>query len=256
MRRLLPEARDETMERVYEELLLVGPVGGRSGVSLGMVASVDGAAAVAGRTADLGGVADQAAFGALRAAADAILVGAGTVRAENYGPGTGSAARRQQRRAKGLAEVPRLAVVSNRLDLEPSARVFTDPAHPPLLITCARAVAERPDVAAAGEVMVAGEEAVDLTVVPRELASMGLGRVLCEGGPRLNATLYALGLVDEIFLTLTPSLVGGDAARIIGPAPDGAAHPLRDLELLELREHGSELLLRYRVVGDGPVDRL
>ncbi|MEX2504477.1 MAG: dihydrofolate reductase family protein [Egicoccus sp.] len=252
MRRLLPTPGDEGTTDVYDDLVLAGPAEGRSAVSLGMVSSVDGGATVAGRTADLGGEADQAAFGALRAAADAILVGAGTVTAEDYGPGAGSAERRRRRLRKGLAASPRLAIVTNRLSLRPDARVFGEPDHPPLLITTEQAVADRPEVAGRGEVVVCGDEQVDLPTALQALAERGLGRVLCEGGPGLNASLFAEDLVDEVFLTLAPTLVGGDAPRIIAVA---GTHVPRPLELLALREHDSELLLHYGVVRQS-ADRL
>jgi len=252
MRRLLPSLHDEATSDVYDDLVLTGPVDGRSGVSLGMVSSVDGGATVAGRTADLGGDADQAAFAALRASTDAILVGAGTVRVEDYGPATGSPERRTRRVAKGLAASPRLVIVSNRLSLSADARVFADPDHPPLLVTSEQGVAARPEVAARGEVLVCGASTVDLVVALQGLASRGLGRVLCEGGPGLNASLFGQDLVDEVFLTVAPTLIGGDAPRIISP---GGGHGPRPLALVALREHHSELLLHYRVVRP-PADRL
>ncbi|GGI04939.1 dihydrofolate reductase family protein [Egicoccus halophilus] len=235
---------DVRLEDVYADLVLCGPVEGRAAVSLGMVASTDGAASIDGRTARLGGVADRAAFAALRAAGDAVLVGAGTVRAEDYRPVTGDTARRARRRAKGLAPVPRLVIVSRSLSLSPTARVFADPRHPPLLITTRRAI-EQTDVPLpdAAELIVCGEEEVDLALALRELAERGLPRVLCEGGPRLNDALLGADLVDEVFLTLAPVLVGGNTARIVtGPAE----HPPAELHLVELREHEGELLLRYR----------
>lgn len=253
MRRLLPSVGDESLAEVYADLVLAGPLDGRSGVSLGMVSSVDGGATVAGRTAALGGAADRAAFGALRAAADGVLVGAGTVRVEDYGPATGSEPRRWRRLAKGLSEVPRLVIVSNRLELRADARVFSDPRHPPLLVTTARAAAQRPDLARQAEIMVSGDESVDLDAALRELAGRGLGRLLCEGGPGLNASLFTADRVDEVFLTLAPTIVGGDAPRIVAAA---GAHAPRPLELAGLREHDGELLLHYRVVRSPPADRL
>lgn len=245
MRRLVPSPGEEPLAEVYADLVLTGPIAGRSGISLGMVSSVDGAAALAGRTAELGGVADQAAFGALRAAADGILVGAGTVRIENYGAAAGPEQRRRRRLAKGLAASPRLVIVSNRLDLEPDARVFADPEHPPLLVTNERAAATRPDLTDVAEVVACGSEQVDLTAALELLAARGLGRLLCEGGPSLNASLFAADLVDEVFLTVAPTLAAGDAPRIIAASGPTAQRPLT---LAGLREHDHELLLHYRVV--------
>ncbi|MFA9428573.1 dihydrofolate reductase family protein [Egicoccus sp. AB-alg2] len=252
MRRLLPDVVEEDLASVYDGLRLVGPIGRRAGVSLGMVSSVDGAASIAGRTAALGDAADRTAFGALRAAADAVLVGAGTVRAENYGPAAGSAERRRRREQKGLSAAPRLVVVSNGLDLDPGARLFADPAHPPLLATNARAAAGNAQLGEVAEYLVAGEERVDLRELLLQLAARGLGAVLCEGGPSLNAALLADDLVDELYLTLAPVLVGGSATRIVA----GPTEAVQRMELAELREHDGELLLRYRRDSLAPTDRL
>ena len=242
MRRLLPDVADEPLDQAYDDLRLTGPVEGRAGVSLGMVASADGAATVAGRTASLGGAADQAAYVALRAAADAILVGAGTVRAENYGPAAGGADRQRRRMSKGLTPAPRLVVVSNRLDFDPAARVFGDPDHPPLIATNARAAAQASSLTGIAELMVVGDEAVDLTVLLVELAQRSYGGVLCEGGPTLNGALLEHDLVDALFLTVAPVLVGGAAGRIVS----GLAEVDLPLELVELRSNEGELLLHYR----------
>jgi len=252
VRRLLPDVADERIDQVYDDLRLIGPIDGRAGVSLGMVASADGAATVAGRTASLGGAADQAAYGALRGAADAILVGAGTVRAENYGPAAGGAERRRRRTAKGLTPEPRLVVVSNRLDFDPAARVFADPDHPPLLATNARAAAQAASLSGVAELLVVGDEAVDLTVLLVELAERGYAGVLCEGGPTLNGALLEDGLVDALFLTIAPVLVGGAAGRIVS----GLVEVDLDLELAELRSADGELLLHYRRRSAIPDDRL
>lgn len=256
MRRVVPPGDDEPLDAVYDDLLLLGPVGSRCGISLGMVSSVDGAATISGRTADLGGRADQAAFVALRGAADAVLVGAGTVQAENYGPGAGSAERRQRREAKGLSPAPRLVIVSDRLHLDPASRVFSDDANPPLVITNGRAASADPPISARAELLVAGDEAVELPLALQTLAERGLGRVLCEGGPTLNGALFAHDCVDELYLTLTPTLVGGEAGRIVAPSPPGLGHRAMAVELRELREHDGELLLRYRLQRPGPAGRL
>ena len=256
MRRLLPTARDEDLAAVYDDLVLVGPVGDRCGISLGMVSSLDGAVAIEGRTAALGRAADKAAFVALRGAADAILVGAGTVRAENYGPGAGSAAARRRRPAKGLAPSPRLVIVTNRPEFDPEARAFADPDHPPLVVTNARAAAATPGVTDRAEVLPCGDDRVELTVALQQLATRGLFRVLCEGGPTLNAALFADRLVDEVFLTISNTLAGGSADRIVAPPAADANHVPAPARLVELREHADELLLRYRILPPAPADRL
>jgi riboflavin biosynthesis pyrimidine reductase/polyhydroxyalkanoate synthesis regulator phasin len=222
-------------------------------LALGMVSSVDGGAALGGVTAALGGAADRVAFGRLRAAADLVLVGAGTVRAERYGPPTGTEERRADRVARGLAPVPRLAIVTGAVSLGADHRVFSDPANPPVVITTNSAPADRiAALAPVAEVVQVGWETVDLAAAMAELGSRGYERVLCEGGPRLNDTLLAADLVDEIFLTLTPTLLGGRATRIVQGEQDPRAHAL---SLVGVVEHEGELLLRYRRDRDGGAGR-
>jgi riboflavin-specific deaminase-like protein len=243
VRRLIPSVGVEPLDDVYGRLVLpTAP--GRVWVALGMVASIDGAATLQGETAGLGGPADHRAFRALRSACDAILVGAGTVRVEGYGPATGTADRRQEREARGLAAAPRLVIVSGSLDLDPEARAFGDPRHPPLVVTCDHAPAERASrLEPVAEVVRCGRAEVDLRALLALLHDRGLHRVLCEGGPTLNGQLLALDAVDELFLTIDPVLVAGEAPRITRGGSDAVPRRMR---VVELREHEGELLVRYR----------
>lgn len=259
MRRLLPtEAGADapstgTAPVPYGDLVLADASDGRPWLALGMVASMDGAAAVDGRTADLGGAADLAAFRALRDAADAVLVGAATVRAERYGPGVPDAARRARRVAKGLTPAPRVVVVSASAELDDDLPLLAPPAPDlplPVLVAPRRvpdAVEERlahlggrVEVRRAGEARTSGHELLAV------LADLGLRGVLCEGGPRLAGMLLAEDLVDEVFLTLAPVVALGDAPRIA----QGSSLPVgtgpRPMALVEAWEDGGELLLRYR----------
>jgi riboflavin-specific deaminase-like protein len=256
MRRLVPEPLELPLEAAYAGLVLPEPAPGvdRATVALGMVASVDGAVAVDGSSGALGAAADQQAFRRLRDACDAILVGAGTVRSEDYGPPRAPASRAAARVAAGLAPAPQLLVVTGSAGLDPDARLFVterDPGvPPPVVITRGSAPRERVSaLSGRAEVVEFGEEEVDLGEVLRWCLRRGLPRVLCEGGPSLNGALLAADLVDEVFLTLAPSLVGGAAGRIVS----GPELGVRDLDLTELHEHDGELLLRYRVRPGRPV---
>jgi riboflavin-specific deaminase-like protein len=252
MRRLFPAPRDLDLAEVYAGLTLE-PGRDRASVAVGMVASVDGGAVLDGVTATLGGAADRVAFGRLRAACDAVLVGAGTVRDEDYGPPQGSGQRRADREARGLAPVPRLVVVTDRLALEPDHRVFSDPSNRPLVVTNRRApehAARR--LAGVAELVRLGESTVDLVALLRHLPTLGLSRVLCEGGPSLNAALLERDLVDEVFVTLAPVVFAGPAPRI---AAGAVVAGIRDLELVSVHEHASELLLRYRRARPAPAHR-
>ncbi|MFU8840198.1 MAG: dihydrofolate reductase family protein [Nitriliruptoraceae bacterium] len=244
LRRLLPDPTQLTLEELYQGLLLDDPAPGRPAhVALCLVASADGAVAVDGLSGGLGGPADLRALSQLRAANDVSLVGAGTVRDENYVPLTGPPERRADRVAKGLRPVPRLAIVTASGRLDPELDVFSDPAEPPIVLTSRAADADR--LAAIGdraEVHVVAETRLDAATIVTTLAELGLPRVLCEGGPRLNQVLLAGGHLDELFLTLAPTLVGGPAPRII----TGDVEAATPLELVSVYEHEGDLLLRYR----------
>lgn len=206
---------------------------GRPWVLVNMIASLDGAIAVAGRSGGLGAPADKAMFRALRAVADVVLVGAGTVRAEGYGPPRVSPEVTAARLARGQAAAPRLAVVTRSLDLDLTAPLFTEATPPPVLVVCEATPAERRRAASAvAEVVVAGGDAVDLTLGLAPLHELGARVVVCEGGPQLNGDLVAADLVDEWDLTMSPILVGGSAARA-STGPDGSPRPMRLDALLE-----------------------
>ncbi|MEO7555856.1 MAG: dihydrofolate reductase family protein [Acidimicrobiales bacterium] len=219
---------------------------GRPWVLLNMVASVDGATSVDGVSGSLGGDADRAVFAAIRAVADVILVGAGTVRAEGYGAPRPSAAARAAREARGRPPAPRLAIVTSSVDLDPRAPLFADaePANHPFVVTALGALPERLAAIAAvtDEVIVAGDGRVDSAMALQELGHRGAQVVLCEGGPSLNGQLIAAGVVDEVCLTVAPVLASGDSARIArGPAP---VSPL-GLRLDRALEADGTLWIRY-----------
>ncbi|MEO3788324.1 pyrimidine reductase family protein [Actinocorallia sp. B10E7] len=185
-----------------------------------MIASVDGAATRGGLSGALGNEADRVLFHKLRGLADVVLVGAGTVRAEGYGP----------------ASVP-LAVVSRTLGFDYSSPLFQGRT---ILVTTATApgLAEARDHA---EVIVAGEHSVDHRLALKLLHERGLTKVLCEGGPSLLGQLVGAGLLDELCLTVSPVLLGGSALRILHGPPAA-----QELGLASVRQDGEHLFLRYR----------
>lgn len=251
MRRLLPQVVELDLDDAYADLRLPAPApdAARSTVAVGMVASVDGAIAIDGRSAGLGGPADRVAFKRLRDACDAIMVGAGTVRAEDYGPPRAPAHRLARRRAAGLADGPQLLVVTASADLSPTSRLFTAQRDtgvpPPIVVTRAGAPADAvARLRQVAEVVQLGDAAVDLPAVLAWTLERGWPRVLCEGGPRLNGDLFTAGVADELFVTLAPTVVAGDAGRL---ASSASASAPTHLDLVEMHEHGGELLLRYRV---------
>ena len=204
-----------------------------------MISSLDGAISIDGRSGGLGRPADKAMFSALRAVADVVLVGAGTARAEGYGPPRPSEATRAARVARGQAAAPRLALVTRSLDLDLTASLFTEAEQPPVVIAPARADAARlAEVGAVAELVLTGEDQVDLPASLAALRAAGVAVVTCEGGPRLNGDLVHHDLVDEWALTLSPLLVGGEAPRSVVGAPPNV-HPWTLDRLLE----GDSLLL-------------
>jgi riboflavin biosynthesis pyrimidine reductase len=244
MRRLLPDPADLVdVAALYAADDRRAPAG-RPWLLVNMIASVDGAIAVDGRSGGLAGPGDRDVFFALRGLADVILVGAGTARAEGYGPPRLPVEVQEARRARGQAPLPRLAVVTGRLGLEPDARLFGDsPAQRPLVLTATRAPADRrAALAGVAEVVDAGESTATPEGIAGALAATGASVVVCEGGPTLNGVLVTGGMLDELCLTLAPVLASGDAARaVVGPhlpAPAG-------LRLDRVLEHDGELYLRY-----------
>jgi riboflavin biosynthesis pyrimidine reductase len=225
MRQLWPFSRDPVdPTTLYAELPRAGT---RPAVRLNMIASIDGATALAGLSGELGGPADQALFAVMRSRADIVLVAAGTVRAEHYGP-------------LGLP----VAVISRSCRLDWNSAFFTAATTPPIVITVADATAaDRKQAADVAEVIVAGEQDVDLVVALGALAERGFAQVLAEGGPTLNGQLATAGMLDEVCLTLSPLLVGGDAKRILsGPGLPGG----QQWRLSSLCEQDGFLFLRYR----------
>jgi riboflavin biosynthesis pyrimidine reductase len=234
MRRLFPEPGPPGAE-----IDLAGAYAypaGRPWVRANMVASVDGAAVSAGGSEALSGPADKRLLGVLRALADVVLVGAGTVRAVGYRPLRARRAYADRRAAAGQSPAAALAVVTERLDLDPTGALFSGPppTAPTLLFTCGAAPVDRRAVLSRrAEVVVAGDDRVDLGRVVDLLAGRGWGRVLCEGGPRLLAELTAAGRLDELCLTVSPLLVAGGAPRILAGEPLAAPSRLRLVSLLE-----------------------
>lgn len=207
------------------------------------VSSLDGAATLDERSGGLGDSTDRRIFALCRALADVVLVGAGTVRAEGYGPVEVNPEWRFLREHRPPA--PPIAVITRRLDLDLSAPLFASaPSEAPtIVVTSASAPTERRRAAGkVAEVIVAGDSVVDPAAAVAALAERGHRRISCEGGPQLLAELARADRLDELCLTLSPLLVCGDAIRITnGPAADA---PLR-LAPTQVLSDGSHLFLRY-----------
>ncbi len=225
------------------------PEGSRPWLRANMVASADGAATLGGTARGLSSPADRRLLQLLRGLADVILVGAGTVRHERYGAAPAKDDWQPLRRAAGQAPAPTVAVVSRSLDLDPEASLFTEvqPGARTAVLTAASAPTERRRALdKVADVIVAGDEEVDLARAVDELMGRGHTRLLTEGGPHLLAEIVGCGLLDELCLTLSPLLTAGGAQRIL--TGDAFPEPAR-MGLAHVLEEDGHLFLRY-VRGD------
>jgi riboflavin biosynthesis pyrimidine reductase len=208
MRALVPSDLDLGSDRALH-LAYAPPK--RAWVRANFISSIDGAAWLNGTAGALGTPLDQAILAILRAHADVVVVGAGTVRAEQYGPLRHTAARVELRREAGLESTARLAVISRSLRFTGRERWIAEAPVPPLILTgeaTARAIP-------GAETVVCGEEAVDPARAIDALAERGLLGVLCEGGPTVFAEFAASGRLDELCLTISPVMAGPGALRIV-----------------------------------------
>lgn len=208
-----------------------------------MVSSLDGAVSVEDHSELLSGPADKAVFGMLRDLCDVILVGAGTARAEGYQAVRRSEARVEQRRERGLTDVPAIAVVSGSLALDATSPLFVGARQRTLVVTTEEAAARRgADVAEVADVIATPGDRLDLAAAVRALHERGLRRLLCEGGPSLLGDLAAGGLLDELCLTISPLIAGGGARRIVtGPT----LTPPASFDLAGLLEQDGFLFSRW-----------
>ena len=214
-----------------------------------MVASADGAANLEGASAALSSDTDRRLFALLRALCDVIIVGAATVRTEHYRPARIGDSWRHLR--DGRTPRPPIAVITARLDLDPDSPLVTAaPAYArTIVITTAQAPADRrTELARHADIIVAGEETVDLAAAVGLLAERGHRRMLAEGGPHLLAQLVEARLMNELCLTIGPLMAGPGASRIVAGAPWSGTEPTvppLPLRLAHVLEDDGFLFCRY-----------
>jgi riboflavin biosynthesis pyrimidine reductase len=242
MRMLFPQpAEDVNPETVYAD---VPHNDLRPAVRLNMIVSVDGGTSWNGVSGALGGSADKALFNVLRSLTDVVLVASATMRAEQYGPVVLGSKIQDTRRERGQTPIPRIAVVSRTCQFDWSTPFFTAASERPIVFTVSSATeADRTRAAKVAEVIIAGEDDVDLPGAIAELGSRGVKSVLAEGGPTLNGELARAGLLDELCVTISPLLASGDAKRIIAGS---TLDTLQPLDLRSICEEDDYLFLRYR----------
>ena len=216
LRRLFPDQATTTVDEAASGLRFSERApADRPFIAVNMVSSADGKATLSGKTAPMSAAADRELFHHLRAQADGILVGAGTVRNERYGKVTKTPELRAKREREGLRAEALAVIVSRSGDLPPDLGVLQE----------ARIIADVAEL--------------------QDLRREGIRSLLCEGGPHLNSSLFAANLVDELFLTVAPTVAGpGESLTIV----EGIALPdAVGLELLTIHEAEGHLFLRYSV---------
>ncbi len=242
MQRLIPDPAATTIEEQMAGFDPVAAAGSeRPHVFTNFAVTVDGHATISGRSGEIGTGTDTAMLMALRASAEAVMVGAGTLRAESYGRLLPNSQTRARRERRGLPPDPLAVVVSNRMELPWDAGLFTSGAGQVLVFTASEE--DHPETATPMEV-IRHQGGVDLVAAVKHLRTeRGIRALLCEGGPHLHGDLLDAGLVDELFVTLGAKLAGGSGPRMAEGLDSG---PL-DVELRWLLQDGNELFARYAV---------
>jgi riboflavin-specific deaminase-like protein len=241
MRRLTPDPGETTVEQQLDSYRpWEHPREDRPFIATNFAATVDGRATIGGVSGPIGSDADTAMLVGLRTRFDAVMIGAGTMRAERYGRVVGDQEQRERRERIGLPHDPLMVIVSGRLDLPWDAPLFTAGGGRVLIFTASEA--EPPETATSLRV-VRHEGQVDVAAALRHLREeRGVRALLCEGGPHLHGQLWAASLVDELFLTTAPRMTGAEAPRIV----EGALPQITELNLTWLLEQDGELFARYR----------
>ena len=250
VRRLLPDAAETTVAEQLAPLDLKPlALPERPYLLLNFATTLDGRAAINGRSGPIGSAVDTEMLQRLRTRVDAVMIGAGTMRAERYGRIVSDPQLRAYRERTGLAHDPLAVIVSNRLELPWDAALFTNGGGRVVVFTASD---QEPPQTATRVTIVRHPDGVELDRVMEWLRKeRGIRSVLCEGGPTLHGRLREGGLADELFLTIAPKVAGGEGPRIL----EGALPDVDNVELAWLLESESELFARYRGISETTSDR-
>ena len=244
VRRLIPDVAEASVAEQLAALDLVSMApDDRPYTVTNFALTVDGRATISGRSGPIGSETDTAMLVGLRTRVDAMLIGAGTMRAERYGRVVGDPSKRARREREGLPHDPLAVLVSDSLELPWDAELFTCGQGRVLVFTSSD---REPPATATPIALERHEGRVDLVEAMRHLRrERGVRALLCEGGPHTHAELIAAGLVDELFITFAPKLAGDSGPGLV----EGLPERVRELELAWLLEDAGELFARYRVRG-------
>jgi len=248
--RLWPDpALDLDLDAAMSDYRPPPAAGDRPAVAVNMITSIDGRAQLDGSAEGLGSRADRRLMRLYRAAFDAAGSGAGTLRAAGAWLRVGDdlAARRA---ARGSSPNPTGVVIAGTDPVPTDARWFSGDEPRLMVVGAANPLA---DVPAGTELLRAPADRPEPAWVLDRLAERGIGSLLLEGGPNLNAAFLAAGLIDELCWTIGAHLLGTDALPMIAPIEGGSpfAHAPRRGSLVSVLRHEGELFLRYRFGSDG-----
>ena len=248
MDKLYPQFERMAPDEVYSDLTFPVTQSNRPYVAINMVTTVDGKATnLAGKAYTLGSRTDRFVMRRIRSAADGVLNGAETLRRERVNPGVPKELE-PIRLARGLSTQPVALTLTASCNLPLDRTFFQSREFQKAVVTTQHAPPEK--VAALAEharILRAGEYTVDLRLMMRLLVEdLGIRRLVVEGGPTLNAELISMGLVDELFWTVTPKILAGPAERTMVEGSPLPSEERPGMELVSVHEHESELYLRYR----------
>ena len=243
MIRLLPECGAETSALEQAATLDLGARAhdDRPYVITNFALTLDGHATISGRSGAIGSASDTAMLVALRTRVDAVMIGAGTMRAERYGRVVGDPAKREQRERDGLPQDPLMVIVSGRLELPWDAPLFTEGGGSVLIATASDDPV--PETETGVDVLRSGDDVALPALLEHLRRERGVRSLLCEGGPRLHGQLLEAGLVDELFVTHAPKLAGGVGPGLVSELGE----EIREFELgwLLADPDTGELFARY-----------
>jgi riboflavin-specific deaminase-like protein len=241
VRRLLPDEAETTIAEQLAALDLKPlALPDRPYLILNFATTLDGRAAISGKSGAIGSDTDTEMLQRLRTRVDAVMIGAGTMRAERYGRIVSDPQLRAYRERTGLTHDPLAVIVSNRLELPWDAPLFTDGGGRIVVFTASD---QKPPETETPVTVVRHPDGVELDrALEWLLKERGIHSVLCEGGPTLHGRLREGGLADELFLTIAPKIAGGEGPRIL----EGALPDTDLVQLAWLLESKGELFARYR----------